>query len=252
VKNPPALIALLGLGLVMLSRKRRLSLPSAVFLAISVGFLAVLMKSNLNMGIRHALPIIPLLSVLGARSFARLPELLHGGWLTGARVVGLSGIVSALSVAPHFLSYFNLLAFGRGPWIAVVGDDWGQDREDFVRFAKAHALEPLYYYPETSTRRIEVQYLGLKFSELGCHTRPVPGAWAAVHTQYVHRWEHSSCAWLRGLEPTYVINGNINIYHVPGAAGANADKAPAPVASDTEHHAEPVEPTEPSPAEAQP
>ncbi|HEX3851877.1 MAG TPA: hypothetical protein VHW01_12980 [Polyangiaceae bacterium] len=247
VKNPPALIALLGFGLVILWRKRRLSLPSAVLFAISAGFLAVLMKSNLNMGIRHALPIIPLLSVLGARAFAQLPDLLRGAWLGSARVVGLSGLLSALSATPHFLSYFNFLALGHGPWIAVVGDDWGQDREDFVRFAQAHALEPLYYYPETSTRRIEVQYLGLKFSELGCHTRVPPGAWAAVHTQYAHRWEHSSCAWLRGLEPTYVINGNINIYHLPSAPSAHTDSA-APAASDSE----PSEPSEPTPAEAQP
>jgi hypothetical protein len=251
VKNPPALLGLLGFGLVLLVRKRRLSLPSSVLLAVSVGFLGVLMKSNLNMGIRHALPVIPLLSVLGARAFAQLPDLLHGEWLTGARALGLSGVLSALSATPHFLSYFNLLAFGRGNQIAVVGDDWGQDREDFVRFAQAHALEPLYYYSETSTRRIEIQYLGLKYSELSCHSKLPPGAWAALHLQYVRRWEHSSCAWMRGLEPTYVINGNVNVYHVRSVGNTpspGASNAPA----DSEHRPEPGEPVEPSPAEAQP
>ncbi|MEP7050859.1 MAG: hypothetical protein ABJB12_10915 [Pseudomonadota bacterium] len=252
LKNPPALIALLGAGLVILfrARPRRLSLPSSVLLAVSAGFLAVLMKSNLNMGIRHALPIIPLISVLGARAFARLPELLKGEWLTGVRGVGLSSVFSALSVAPHFLVYFNFLAFGHGSWIAVVGDDWGQDREDFVRFAKAHELAPLYYYSETSTRKIEVQYLGLQFHELGCRTRPEPGAWVALHLQYVHRWEHSSCApWMRGLEPSYVINHAINIYRVPPEREQKPQTAAAPSALEAEH---PTDSTEPSPAEAQP
>ena len=191
------------------------------------------------------MPIIPLLSVLGARAFARLPELLSGEWLAGARIVGCSGILSALSVAPHFLSYFNLLAFGRGSSIAVVGDDWGQDREDFVRFARAHELHPLYYYTETSTRKIEVQYLGLDFRDLGCHTQPVPGAWVALHLQYVYRWQHSSCArWMRGLEPAYVVNHAINIYHLPNTANGRSESAPEASASD---HA-----AEPSPAEAQP
>jgi hypothetical protein len=244
LKDPPALIGLLALGLGILWRTRRLSLPSTVLLVISAGFLAVLMKSNLNMGIRHALPIIPLLSVLGARAFARLPELLTDEWLLGARAVGLSGLLSALSIAPHFLVYYNLLAFGRGSWIAVVGDDWGQDRGDFVRFAQAHALQPLYYYTETQTRKVEVDYLGLQYRELGCRTVPEPGSWVALHVQYARRWEHSHCAtWLEHLQPTYSVNHNIDIYHIPSGAPAR-HVAPA----DADHG----EPNEPSPAEAQP
>jgi hypothetical protein len=244
VKNPLSLIVLLGVGCVLLFRVRRLSLPSAVLLAISGLFLAALLKSNLNMGIRHALPVIPLLSVLGARAFARLPELLSGQPLVALRVVGLGSVLSALSCVPHFLGFFNLLAFGRGPQIAVVGDDWGQDREDFVRFAQAHALSPLYYYTETGTRKLEVDYLGLRYKELGCRTRLPPGAWAALHLQYVYRWRGTHCAaWLANLEPTYVINQNINIYHLPAAAGS----APPPPERER-----PAPANEPSPAEAQP
>jgi hypothetical protein len=251
VKNPLALIVLLGVGLVLLARVRRLSLPSAALLAISVLFLAALMKSNLNMGIRHALPAIPLLSVLGARAFARLHELVAGQALLALQVVGLGSVVSALSYAPHFLGFFNVLAFGHGPQIAVVGDDWGQDREDFVRFAQAHQLAPLYYYTETGTRKLEVDYLGLKYKELGCRTRLPPGAWAAVHLQYVYRWQSSRCApWLADLEPTYVINQNINLYHLPPAP-SSAPPAPssAPPPAEREH---PAPAGEPSPAEAQP
>jgi Dolichyl-phosphate-mannose-protein mannosyltransferase len=244
VKNPLSLIVLLGFGLVLLFRTRRLSLASAVLLAVSALFLAALMKSNLNMGIRHALPIIPPLSVLGARSFARLDELLTGQWLKAARAVGLGSLLSALSCAPHFLSFFNLLALGRGTRIAVVGDDWGQDREDFVRFAQAHALRPLYYYTETGTRKLEVDYLGLQYRELGCRTRLPPGAWAAVHLQYVYRWQNSHCApWIRDLKPTYVINQNINIYQIPALEKA-VHSVPEPE--------RPAPASEPSPAEAQP
>jgi hypothetical protein len=244
VKNPISLIVLLGLGCVLVLRTRRLSLPSAVLLAISALFLGALMKSNLNMGIRHALPVIPLLSVLAAHSFARLAELLSGQALLAMQVVGLSSVVSALSCAPHFLSFFNLLAFGRGSQIAVVGDDWGQDREDFVRFAKAHALEPLYYYTETGTRKLEVDYLGLKYHELGCRTRMPPGAWAAVHLQYVYRWQSSSCApWLRTAEPAFVVNDHINIYHLPTATAGQ--RPPAERERSTP-------PAEPDPVDVQP
>ncbi len=244
VKDPIALIALLGLGAWLLLRVKKLSLPSAVVLGVAGALLLVLVRSNLNMGIRHGLPMIPLLSVLAARAFARLPELLAGRALLAFRIVGLGSIVSALAAAPHYLSFFNLLAFGRGNRIAVVGDDWGQDREDFVRFAKQHELAPLYYYTETGTRKLEVDYLGLQFKELGCRTRLPKGAWAAVHLQYVYRWQSQSCAaWIKTLEPTYVVNDHINIYHLP--EGSDAVRAPVEV----EH---PAASSEPTPAEAQP
>ena len=247
VKDPLALIVLLALGAVILARRRRLSLPSSIILAISSLLLAVLMRSNLNMGIRHGLPMIPLLSILAARSFARLGDVLEGPWLLAGRIAGLGSFVSALSCAPHFLGFFNLLAFGRGPRIAVVGDDWGQDREDFVRFAQDHALKPLYYYTETGTRKQEVAFLGLDFKELGCRTRLPPGAWAAVHVQYVYRWQNSNCArWINKLEPTYVINQNINIYRIPLTVKAPGEQLDADQPTPARDVSEPI------PPEAQP
>ena len=240
VKNPLSLIVLLGLGLALLVRRKRLSLESSLLLGMSALFLAALMKSNLNMGIRHALPVIPPLSILGARAYARLNELLTARWLIAGRAVGLGSLFSVFGCAPHYLGFFNLLALGRGPQIAVVGDDWGQDREDFVAFAKAHQLSPLYYYTETGTRKMEVEYLGLSYHELSCRTPLPAGAWAAVHLQYVYRWQSTGCAaWISALQPTYVINQNIYIYRIPGAEAAPNAESSAPV-------------TEPTPAEAQP
>jgi 4-amino-4-deoxy-L-arabinose transferase-like glycosyltransferase len=242
LKNPLALLVLLASGAWILLRRRRLSMPSAIVFSVSLALLFVLMKSNLNMGIRHALPMIPLLSILGGRAFAHLPEVATRHVLAGLRVLGLSSVVSALASVPHYLGFFNLLAFGRGNQIAVVGDDWGQDREDFVRFARAHKLSPLYYYTETGTRKLEVDFLGLEFKELGCRTRLPAGAWAAVHLQYVYRWQSSGCApWIKALEPSYVVDGHINIYHLPAASselrpGKELEAAP----------------NEPTPAEAQP
>jgi len=235
VKDPLALVFLLGVGLILVAKARRLSLPSVVILSVVGLFLAAVMASNLNMGIRHALPAMPLLSVLGARAFSRLHELFAEGALLVAQLFGLTSVLSALSATPHFLVYYNALAFGRGSWINIVGDDWGQDREDFVRFAQAHQLKPLYYYTETPTRKLEVDYLGLEFKELGCRTRVPAGGWVAVHLQYVYRWEHSSCAaFLHGLKPTYVINHTIDIYRVPEKAPApavDASAGPAPAAA---------------------
>jgi hypothetical protein len=204
-----------------------LSLASACFFAVAALFLLFIMRSHLNMGIRHGLPVITVGSVLAARAFARAGEVVSGRALVVLRLVGVSGIVSAVAVMPEYLNYYNFLALGRGSWINVVGDDWGQDREAFVQFVKQHQLEPLYYHTQTSTRKLEVDYLGLKYRELGCNTVPKPGSWAAIHVQYVRRFEHGKCArWLEGLEPEYKFHDNIWIYKIPNS--------PTPASTDAE------------------
>ena len=224
LKDPPSLLFLLGLGAVLVVRRRRLSLASAVFVAAAGAFLLTIMRSNLNMGIRHALPIIPLLSVLGARAFAHAGELLHGRWLVAARCMAGTGLVSAALTAPHYLNYYNFAALGRGNQVNVVGDDWGQDRYAFAKFVREHHIEPLYYHTQTPTRQMEADYLGIKYTPLTCKTRVPAGAWAAIHGQYVHRWlaEKNCAPWLRGLEPVHVINDNVFLYRIPARATPGA------------------------------
>ena len=194
-----------------------MSLATSCFLLVALMFLAFLMSSDLNMGVRHGLPFIPMMSVVGARAFARAGELLQGDTLLAARLVGASGIVSVLVTMPHYLNYYNVFALGKGSYINVVGDDWGQDREAFVRFVKREKLQPLYYHAQTATRALEVKYLGLEYRGLDCGVRPRPGAWAAIHVQYVYRWQAMpNCGtWMRGLTPVYKVNENIWIYKVP-------------------------------------
>ena len=252
LKDPPALLAALGVGawiwIAALRRRRAqraaateqepakapenatfvpgLSLGSSVFFLMSALFLVFIMRSHLNMGIRHGIPAMPLLSVLGGRAFARAGEVLSESPLIAFRAFTFSGLVSALLTGPAYLNYYNVLALGRGGYINVVGDDWGQDREAFVRFARARDLQPLYYHTQTPTRKLEVDFLGLKYSELNCKTKPKPGSWAAIHAQYVHRFENDNCAkWMRGLEPVYKFHDNIWIYQLPEKT---PDKGPEP------------------------
>ncbi|HVR18623.1 MAG TPA: phospholipid carrier-dependent glycosyltransferase, partial [Polyangiaceae bacterium] len=98
LKNPPGLLFLFGLGTALVAlpvirglRRRerptplRLGLVSGCFLAVGGAFLLFIMRSSLNMGVRHALPIIPLASVLAGRAFALAGEVFSGKWLLGAR-----------------------------------------------------------------------------------------------------------------------------------------------------------------------
>lgn len=194
------------------------SLATACFLAVATLFLLFLTRSKLNMGVRHGIPVIPLASVVAARAFARAPEILNGNHLRLVQVLAFSGLLSVLLAGPGYLNYYNFLALGQGSWINVVGDDWGQDRKAFVRFAKREGLKPLYYHVQTSTRKLEVDSLGLEYRSLDCRTKPAPGSWVAIHVQYVRRFEATPrCAtWMQGLEPVHKFRDNIWVYKIPG------------------------------------
>lgn len=82
--------------------------------------------SSVHYGIRYVLPVVPLLTIWSARLVPWLKErsrLLRG---TGAALLAVYPL-SVLLVTPDTISYFNLLAGGRGDEILLDSNlDWGQ------------------------------------------------------------------------------------------------------------------------------
>lgn len=124
-KTPlPLLLAFLITPFVRRSERRRgelfLWLPAlALFAAFSL-------LSKVHYGIRYILPVLPLAIIWSARLVPWLRE--RGRTVQAAAVVLLLAYpVSALLATPDTLSYFNLLAGGRGERILLDSNlDWGQ------------------------------------------------------------------------------------------------------------------------------
>jgi len=220
IKNPvPVLLALLA-GIAVWLRRR--TMPHPAVLAVT-GFVLVLLalmsRSNLMMGVRHALPVVGMLSLLAGGGAAAAIE-----WLAPTRAlsaafawIGFTAI-SAVMASPHYLGYFNcLVGRERGHEISIYGEDWGQDRVHFARYVKAHKLTPLYYNPMTKTRLQEVRYLGIRAKHLGCHTNPTPGSYAALHALSFKTTKKDCWTWRHGLEPIAHINHHIYIWKIPEA-----------------------------------
>ncbi len=227
IKNPPALLAFLGAAGVLLIVRRRLSLAAGVLSFGIAAFLLVASRSNLAMGVRHLLPVIPPLTVLAARAFDQLwlrypvPAV---RWALG----GLLGstAVSGLSAGPDYLGYFNVLAGGResGHRISIYGEDWGQDRERLVDLVREKKLEPLYYNPQTQLRAQEVKFLGLKYRPLRCGTR-IEAGWVALHALTYRTNDLARCyPVLVGREPDLTVNHHIYLWNIPKSP-AHADAA---------------------------
>ncbi len=231
IKNPPSLVLLLAAAGVLLAVRRRLSLPAWVLSGAIAAFLLVASRSNLAMGVRHLLPVIPPLTLLASRAFVLLwtsypSELVR---MSLAVLLGSSG-VSALRAGPDYLGYFNVFAGGRkaGHLISIYGEDWGQDRERLVDLVREKKLQPLYYNPQTQLRAREVRFLGLKYRPLRCGTH-VEGGWVALHALTYRTQDMSRCyPFLVGREPDMTVNFHIYLWNIPETERAPERIEPTP------------------------
>lgn len=141
-----------------------LALPPALYLG-------QIMAANLNLGLRHALPVYPFLFIGIGLALGRL-------WRTGRAAGKILVIVLALGLAaeslaalPDYLPFFNApsiaLAGGDGK-LELLGDsnlDWGQDLPALAKWQKAHPDEELYlsYFGQADPAWYDIKYHNLPF-----------------------------------------------------------------------------------------
>ena len=148
LKTPISGLAMLGVAIVVAvagwrrwPRFRRGATRSGWPAALGLGFYggsAVL--GTINIGLRHVLPIYPLLAMLAAVPFARWARKSQGG-LGLAGLLGVWQLGAALWISPEFLTSFNLLAGGSESgymWLVDSNLDWGQDLPKLVQYVKDH------------------------------------------------------------------------------------------------------------------
>jgi 4-amino-4-deoxy-L-arabinose transferase-like glycosyltransferase len=132
-KTPFTFIALVGVGFWFLVRRwrdRRSALALA-FGGAALGILLVLVPSRVNLGIRHALIVYPLLAAGAAVGVTRLLAACDSRRRTLALVAAAGLLVTQQATAlvshPNQLSYFNALAGSDPSRILDSADlDWGQ------------------------------------------------------------------------------------------------------------------------------
>ncbi|WP_221029760.1 ArnT family glycosyltransferase [Actomonas aquatica] len=116
--------------------------PLIVFVAVFGSFS---LMSSLNIGHRHILALYPVLFILGGGVVQWMPRRGRAG-LIALPVLSLAG---ALTVAPHYLTFFNYLSGGpKQGWHKLVDSslDWGQGLPALATWVNQHREpdEPLY------------------------------------------------------------------------------------------------------------
>jgi len=219
------LLALVPLARLLRAREGRretlwMLIPATVFLAAS-------MTSNLNIGLRHILPIYPFLSVLAAAGAWRLAKK-HRAWgiIVGGLV--LFHAASSLRAFPNYLSYSNELWGGPSKTYRVLTDsnvDWGQGLPAVKGYLETHAATPcwLAYFGTVDPAHYEIPCTLLTVSSAVIWERPLGEIPPVLQgTVLVSATEMSGEAWgpgelnpyeqFRTAHPVACLAGSILVY----------------------------------------
>ncbi len=196
--------------------------------------------SSVNIGYRHLLPLLPFLYVgIGMRMASGKWQMAndasrithHASRLTPYFLPLASCfllltwlIIGTLTVAPHFLTFFNEMAGGaRGGYRYLVDSnlDWGQNLWDLRTWMDEHAEERVYYAHYSPARPdvygIDAMYLppdprAVAFAPWN----PAPGLYAigATVLQGPYAPDVNTYAWFRGREPVARLGNALWLYRV--------------------------------------
>ena len=197
LKTPAAtllVLALAALLAVVWLRKRaekQLFVLSGLAIPVIV-YMGFAMSSRMDVGLRHILPIFAFLYVLAASVF----------WECGSAVLRrafpflVAGLVvllmvESLSIAPHYLAFFNLFTGGprQGPrYLLDSNIDWGQDLKHLGEYLDARGIS-----------NVCLSYFGTASPEYyGIHPVPWPSGLDNPET-----WKTMDCVAAVSVTPLY-------------------------------------------------
>jgi len=131
-------VAGLGWGLSRLfARKEKLFLALIIPIAL---YAAVAISSNVNIGIRHILPVFPFLFIIAGAFLSRIMTMPNRrALMTMALVLTLSWMCfEAVRAWPDYLSYMNELTWRHPRWYYLSDSnvEWGEDIRDLAEYLK--------------------------------------------------------------------------------------------------------------------
>lgn len=208
-------------------------------LILFVAYYAYLsISGNLNLGIRHLFPIIPIIFALVAKETvdwvreARHPDL-RFGYICILAVLLAWYIFSNFLIFPSYVAYFNETIGGPGQAYKYVTDsnvDWGQDLKRLKVYVDANHIEkiaidyfgggdPKYYFCKQIPPRYDCS--DSPFVEWHAENGVPPTQYIAVSETFLMNdlwWAplrgDEGYAWLRAQEPIAKIGYSIYVYRI--------------------------------------
>jgi 4-amino-4-deoxy-L-arabinose transferase-like glycosyltransferase len=231
-KTPVGTI-LAGIGALVVMRFVR---PRDMWMRVALGVPLVIyalaaMSGNLNLGVRHVLPLYPLMYVGAAVLFARARS-------ARPRAAGTIGAVIAMVLAvesgvsfPNYIAFFNTAVGGSRGGFALLSDsnlDWGQDLPLLAEWQREHPDSTLYlgYYGSTDPAAYGIRYLNMPggfYLNRELHVPQPPGVMAISASRlqgvYLDPVLRDYYANIRDhQQPIAILGGSIYLYAVQPAS----------------------------------
>jgi 4-amino-4-deoxy-L-arabinose transferase-like glycosyltransferase len=182
--------------------------------------LLVCLPSRINIGVRHILPIYPLLAIIAGVGACRLWEVVKLKYVAAALILTLVAwqLTSSIGVHPNYLTYFNAFA-GKHPERVLIDSDldWGQD---LLRLSAAlqqrHVRQVSLAYAGSS--RLDLTRFGLPAFQVLAPHQPATG-WIAISLLQLKTGglglPDDSFSWLEAYTPVALVGQSIRLYYVP-------------------------------------
>ena len=213
VKSPVALVILVAAALTLFCKHFREAsvLESTVWLVCAV-YLAVAMKSRVDIGIRHLLPMYAMLSVGVGCVISRLAS--QKLKMVAATLVGWQAI-SALLAYPLYIQFFSEAVGGARNGYKYLFDsnyDWGQDANRLKTFLDERQIHHIYldYYGN----QFSIEYLKIPNTRIdGEHARQIRQGTLVVSASQLMQ---PQWAWLRdSRQPIARVAYTLFVYQFP-------------------------------------
>jgi len=251
LKAPPLLLLLAAVSIALHRRGAPFGYARFAVLLPALLMIGVFVLTRVDIGIRHALPLFPLLAVAGSRvaTFTLPPDLPNLGerlpHVSRGLAVGLAlglthHVVAAIRIAPHDLAFFSDLAGGpaRGQrYLADSNLDWGQDLGTLAAWAQQQrpAHLSLSYFGTASPEAHGIVYEPAPTScPHPAPWRPLPAdpdghgdflAVSAMNAQGVFFRDHDAYRWLAERTPVAQLGYSIAVYDLSHDADAHRQLA---------------------------
>jgi hypothetical protein len=198
---------------VIVSQIRRRTWQRRFTVVFPLAILVVCMASNLNLGVRHILPIYPLLAVLAGYAMSKAFRN-EAKWVTAPVVLLLAAWTAADSwmARPDYIAYFNQLT-GDHPERITVEADLGQDVRRLSQALRELRVTQVALKLNTSAR-LERQNLP-SFSDVPAFEK-ISG-YVAISDSFFQMGyaQNKSYAWLRAYQPLRRVGKTITLYKIP-------------------------------------
>ena len=214
---PFLLLTLAGLGALALEARQRAR--ATVPLAGAAGILGAAMATNLTIGLRHVLPLYPLLALCAATGALALWRMTRWRPLGPglAAVLLLWQVIDSWRAHPDYLPWFNeVAALAPQPVLLDSDLDWGQDLGRLADTLRARGVDrvALAYHGKADLTRHGLP----PFTELEAGS-PATGWVAAslyrLHLGFMGSPGFNDFAWLREHTPAARVGHSILLYYIP-------------------------------------